>query len=119
MTTPAAQSASPPGSVPSAAAMTPVLAATDWELDAANNTTKVVGGISSSTSGGVSGSNSAAAAEVVDEYDDVPPLDLGVLCGQSITPGNAGLLFQGGEQRRWAVKADCKTYYYTCFSQPH
>jgi hypothetical protein len=100
-----------------AAATTPILSGAEWELDASSTAIRIVGGSSSSDakaapSGSSTPSAAAAAAaagvvDVFDEYEeDVPPLDLGVLRGQAVTPGNAGLLLQG-EQRRWAVMLQC------------
>jgi hypothetical protein len=97
------------------AATTPILSGSEWELDASSTAIRIVGGSSSSDakaapSGSSTPSAAAAAAGVVhvfDEYEeDVPPLDLGVLRGQVVTPGNAGLLLQG-EQRRCAVFVCC------------
>jgi hypothetical protein len=97
-----------------AAATTPILSGAEWELDASSTAIRIVGGSSSDAKAAPSGSSTpsaaAAAAGVVDVFDeyeeDVPPLDLGVLRGQAVTPGNAGLLLQG-EQRRWAVMLQC------------
>ncbi|WIA35160.1 hypothetical protein OEZ86_003632 [Tetradesmus obliquus] len=116
---PAAYSPSGGGAAPSAAAAaagsagatsasTPILTGSEWELDASSTAIKVMGGSSSSSDKAApSGSSTPAAAAaagvlgVLDEYDqDVPPLDLGVLRGQAVTPGTAGLLLQAGEQRR-------------------
>jgi hypothetical protein len=100
------------GSIPASSA-TPILTGSDWELDASTSgststTIRITGGSSSdkaALSGSGSGTPAAAAAGVVevvdDDYEqDVPPLDLGVLRGQAVLPGNAGLLLQAGEQRR-------------------
>jgi hypothetical protein len=67
-------------------ASAPVLPPTAWQLGAVDADV------------GLDGSGSGAAAAAADE--DVPPLDLALLCGRAILPGNVGLLMQEGEQRR-------------------
>jgi hypothetical protein len=68
-------------------ASAPALPAAAWQL----------GAVDADVGFDVSGSGAAAAA-AADE--DVPPLDLALLCGRAILPGNVGLLMQEGEQRR-------------------
>jgi hypothetical protein len=83
----------PSGSPPVAAAATPVpsmpvLPAHSWQLGAVESDTGLDG----------PGSSSGTAAAAADE--DVPPLDLALLCGRAIIPANVALLLQEGEQRR-------------------
>lgn len=72
-------------SLSASTASMPALPPTAWQLGAVD----VYFGLDGSGSG---------AAEAIDE--DVPPLDLALLCGRAILPGNVGLLMQEGEQRR-------------------
>jgi hypothetical protein len=108
---PSAGGAPPAAAAAGASSATPILTGSEWELDASSTAIRIVGGSSSCDKAAPSGSSTPAAAaaaaggvEVLDEYEeDVPPLDLGVLRGQAVTPGNAGLLLQAGEQRRWVA----------------
>jgi hypothetical protein len=81
----------PPGSPPVAATPAlsmPVLPAPAWQLGAVESDTGLEG----------PGSSSGTAAAAADE--DVPPLDLALLCGRAIMPANVALLLQEGEPRR-------------------
>ncbi|KAF6250949.1 hypothetical protein COO60DRAFT_1645717 [Scenedesmus sp. NREL 46B-D3] len=106
---------SPAGAAPSSASNAasacpamPILSGSQWELDASSTAKRAIGASSGDAKVAPSGSSSssgapsaAAAAGVVDEYEqDVPPLDMALLRGQAVAPGNAGLLLQAGEQRR-------------------
>lgn len=79
-----------PGST-AATAPLPVLPASAWQLGAVESETA---GIEGSGAGSSSGTGAAG------QEDDVPPLDLALLCGRAILPGNLALLLQEGEPRR-------------------
>lgn len=85
-----ASSSPTPGST-AATAPLPVLPASAWQLGAVESETAE---LESSGAGSSSGAGTAA------QEDDVPPLDLALLCGRAILPGNLALLLQEGEPRR-------------------
>lgn len=75
----------PPGSA------VPVLPASAWEL----------GSVVPLSSHAAAAAGSGAGAEADGSECDVPPLDLGMLCGQAVSPANLGALQQNdGGQRR-------------------
>lgn len=67
----------------------PVLPAPAWQL----------GAIDADASFDSGGGSSGGAAGTAHE-EEVPPLDLALLCGRAIMPGNLALLLQEGEPRR-------------------
>lgn len=87
-----ASSSPTPGST-AATAPLPVLPASAWQLGAVVESDAA--GIEGSGAGSSSGAGAAAAQE-----DDVPPLDLALLCGRAILPGNLALLLQEEGPRR-------------------
>jgi hypothetical protein len=82
---------------PGPPASLPALPAACWELGSLDPDAAGRGG---GAGGDVAGSSGAAAAAPEDE--EVPPLDLALLCGRAILPGNVGLA-QDAEQRRCAT----------------